>query len=84
MLIPALSISSRILMYLLWLILKKPPCAQYLRHPEACFVERLISNAYEKIDILTDILLSKEVSDWVKTKYNQKITCDSSSQIDLR
>lgn len=38
----------------------------------------------EKIDILTDILLSKEVSDWVKTKYNQKITCDSSSQIDLR
>ena len=37
-----------------------------------------------KIDTLTDILLSKEVSSWVKNKYNSKITCDESSQIDLR
>lgn len=37
-----------------------------------------------KIDALTDVLLSEDVSNWVKTKYNSKITCDASSQIDLR
>jgi D-methionine transport system substrate-binding protein len=38
----------------------------------------------EKIDVLTDALLSKEVSDYFKTKYLGAMTCDSSSQIDLR
>jgi len=38
----------------------------------------------EKIDVLTEILLSKEVSDYFNSKYNGVITCDSSSQIDLR
>ena len=37
-----------------------------------------------KIDVLSDILLSESVSIWVKDRYNSKITCDSSSQIDLR
>lgn len=37
-----------------------------------------------KIDILTDALLSKEVSDYFKEKYLGAMTCDSSSQIDLR
>ncbi len=38
-----------------------------------------------KIDALTDILLSNDVSSYVKTRYNGVITCDSSSsQIDLR
>ena len=37
-----------------------------------------------KIDALTDALLSKAVSDYVNEKYNGAITCDSSSQIDLR
>ncbi len=37
-----------------------------------------------KIDVLTDALLSKEVSDFVAQKYSGVITCDSSSQIDLR
>ena len=37
-----------------------------------------------KIDALTDALLSKAVSDYVNEKWNGAITCDSSSQIDLR
>ena len=37
-----------------------------------------------KIDVLTDALLSKEVSDYVNQKWGGAITCDSSSQIDLR
>lgn len=37
-----------------------------------------------KIDVLTNALLSKEVSDYVNQKYNGLITCDSTSQIDLR
>lgn len=38
----------------------------------------------EKIDILTDALLSTSVSEYFQTKYNGVMTCDSSSQIDLR
>ena len=38
----------------------------------------------EKIDILTDALLSKEVRDFFNEKYLGAMTCDSSSQIDLR
>ena len=37
-----------------------------------------------KIDLLVDALLSKSVSDYVNEKWNGAITCDSSSQIDLR
>ncbi len=37
-----------------------------------------------KIDVLTDALLSTETSTFVNTTYNGVITCDSSSQIDLR
>ena len=37
-----------------------------------------------KIDVLTDALLSTETSTFVKNQYNGVITCDSSSQIDLR
>lgn len=37
-----------------------------------------------KIDALTDALLSKAVSDYVNQKWGGAITCDSSSQIDLR
>lgn len=37
-----------------------------------------------KIDALVDAILSQKVADYVKTKYNGAITCDSSSQIDLR
>lgn len=37
-----------------------------------------------KIDVLTDALLSSEVSSYVATKYSGNITCDSSTQIDLR
>lgn len=37
-----------------------------------------------KIDALTDALLSKEVADFFQTKYLGAMTCDSSSQIDLR
>lgn len=38
----------------------------------------------EKIDVLTNILLSSDVSDYVKAKYGQIITCDATTQIDLR
>ena len=38
----------------------------------------------EKIDILTNILLSSDVSDYVKAKYGQIITCNATTQIDLR
>ncbi|MBQ9449592.1 MAG: hypothetical protein IJU60_06950 [Acholeplasmatales bacterium] len=38
----------------------------------------------EKIDVLTDALLSETVSTYFKTKYLGAMTCDSSSQIDLR
>ena len=38
----------------------------------------------EKIDVLTDALLSNEVANYFKTKYLGAMTCDSSSQIDLR
>ena len=37
-----------------------------------------------KIDALTDAVLSKAVSEYVNQKWNGAITCDSSSQIDLR
>ncbi len=37
-----------------------------------------------KIDALTDAVLSKAVSDYVNEKWGGAITCDSSSQIDLR
>ncbi len=37
-----------------------------------------------KIDALADVLLSKKVADYVKEKYLGNITCDESSQIDLR
>lgn len=37
-----------------------------------------------KIDALTDALLSKAVSEYVNEKWGGAITCDSSSQIDLR
>ena len=37
-----------------------------------------------KIDALCDVLLSKEVEEIVKEKYNGVIICDSSTQIDLR
>ena len=37
-----------------------------------------------KIDALTEALLSEVVSQYVNEKYNGAITCDSSSQIDLR
>ena len=41
-------------------------------------------NYKAKIDALTDVLLSDAVSSYVKTKYLGAITCDASSQIDLR
>ena len=37
-----------------------------------------------KIDALTNALLSSEVSEYFKTKYLGAMTCDSSTQIDLR
>lgn len=37
-----------------------------------------------KIDVLTDALLSNEVSSFIKEKYNGIITCDKTTQIDLR
>lgn len=37
-----------------------------------------------KIDALTNVMLSKAVSDFFKTKYLGAMTCDSTSQIDLR
>lgn len=37
-----------------------------------------------KIDALTKVMLSKEVSDYFKTKYLGAMTCDSTTQIDLR
>ena len=37
-----------------------------------------------KIDVLTDAVLSKAVADYVNQKWGGAITCDSSSQIDLR
>lgn len=42
------------------------------------------TNYKTKIDVLTDALLSTEVSQYVATKYSGNITCDSSTQIDLR
>lgn len=42
------------------------------------------NNYKEKIDLLADILLSEEVSNFVKEKYSGIITCDSTTQIDLR
>lgn len=42
-------------------------------------------SAYKaKIDALTDAMLSKEVSDYFATKYLGAMTCDSTTQIDLR
>lgn len=41
-------------------------------------------NYKAKIDALTEALLSEEVSRYVNEKYNGAITCDTSSQIDLR
>ena len=38
----------------------------------------------KKIDALTNAMLSKEVSDYFKTKYLGAMTCDESTQIDLR
>ena len=37
-----------------------------------------------KIDALTNAMLSKEVADYFKTKYLGAMTCDSTTQIDLR
>lgn len=37
-----------------------------------------------KIDALTDVMLSKAVSDYFAEKYHGAMTCDSSTQIDLR
>lgn len=37
-----------------------------------------------KIDALTEVMLSKEVSDYFATKYLGAMTCDSTTQIDLR
>ncbi len=37
-----------------------------------------------KIDALTDVLLSSEVSNYFNTKFLGAITCDATSQIDLR
>ena len=37
-----------------------------------------------KIDVLTDALLSKEVADYVAVRWGGAITCDASTQIDLR
>ena len=37
-----------------------------------------------KIDVITDALLLKEVSELFKTTYLGAMTCDSTSQIDLR
>ena len=42
------------------------------------------SNYKKKIDVLTDVLLSKEVRDYVLNKYGSIIICDDRSQIDLR
>lgn len=38
----------------------------------------------KKIDALTNAMLSKDVSDYFKTKYLGAITCDDTTQIDLR
>ncbi|MDD6995796.1 MAG: MetQ/NlpA family ABC transporter substrate-binding protein [Candidatus Borkfalkiaceae bacterium] len=38
----------------------------------------------EKIDALTEVMLSKAVSDYFAEKYLGSMTCDSSTQIDLR
>ncbi|HCH73701.1 MAG TPA: hypothetical protein DEV87_00750 [Clostridiales bacterium] len=38
----------------------------------------------KKIDALTNAMLSKEVADYFKTKYLGAMTCDESTQIDLR
>ncbi len=37
-----------------------------------------------KIDALTEVMLSEAVSEYIATKYNGVIICDSSTQIDLR
>lgn len=37
-----------------------------------------------KIDALVEVMLSEEVSQYFKIKYNNIITCDSTTQIDLR
>lgn len=37
-----------------------------------------------KIDALTDVMLSEEVSDYFASKYLGAMTCDSTTQIDLR
>lgn len=43
------------------------------------------NEVYKKqIDALVDALLSEEVANYVNEKYNGAITCDSTSQIDLR
>lgn len=45
----------------------------------------LNNNEYKaKIDALTDVLLSNTVKEYFATKYLGAMTCDSSSQIDLR
>lgn len=42
-------------------------------------------SAYKKkIDVLTDVLLSEEVKNYCFEKYGNFITCDSTTQIDLR
>lgn len=38
----------------------------------------------KKIDALTNAMLSKDVSDYFKTKYLGAMTCDNTTQIDLR
>lgn len=38
----------------------------------------------KKIDALTEAMLSKEVREYIQKKYDGKITCDETTQIDLR
>lgn len=38
----------------------------------------------KKIDALTEAMLSKEVREYIQKKYDDKITCDENTQIDLR
>ena len=50
------------------------------------FIRRLFTlwTYKAKINVLTDAVLSKAVADYVNEKWGGAITCDSSSQIDLR
>lgn len=48
-------------------------------------LDYLNSSTYKaKIDVLTDVMLSTAVSDYFRAKYLGAMTCDKSTQIDLR